>query len=171
MIVSSLAWIEDPRLLEQARDESGLLNGMRFVGGAGTLSRCGERGKRLSSQSRLESEEYCAILVALMESLGVSEADQTFTKRTAPIRMDTKAPVFSVPMNFVEISGNSDPSDKTKKNIIAHTPSILNGVTRTHPLRKYPLYPGGSADVEWCDKHALSCAVKIPLGRLCELSG
>jgi hypothetical protein len=74
-------------------------------------------------------------------------------------------------MKFVEVSRQIDPYDKTKKIVIEKTESMLNeGQSRVstadHPLRKYPLYQDGSADVEWCDKHALSTAVKMTTNRM-----
>jgi hypothetical protein len=80
--------------------------------------------------------------------------------------MDTEAPVFRVPMNFVCLTRETDTVDKTKKKNISRQASVLNETnpkisTKTHPLRKYPMYLGGSADAEWCDKHAMAVAVKM----------
>jgi hypothetical protein len=122
-------------------------------------------GTREALVQPIASEEYGPTLVTLMAFLGVPQEEQEFVTRPAPIPMDTEAPVLRVPMEFVQLTRGVDPADKTKKVIIAREASVLNETnpkvsTRAHPLRKYPLYPGGSADVEWCDKHALSCAVK-----------
>ena len=121
-------------------------------------------GTREALEQPIESEEYGPILVLLMTFLGVLEEDQVFATRLAPIPMDTEAPVYRVPMKFVELTRERGLSG-TAKNIIERKCSVLNEIspkisTKKHPLQKYPLYPGGSADVEWCDKHALSCAVK-----------
>ena len=123
-------------------------------------------GTREALVQPIASEEYGPILVLLMAFLGVSQEDQEFETRPAPIPMDTEAPVLRVPMKFVQLTRVVDPADKTKKVTIKREASVLNETnpkvsTYAHPLRKYPLYPGGSADVEWCDKHALSCAVKM----------
>jgi hypothetical protein len=123
-------------------------------------------GTREALVQPIASEEYGPILVLLMAFLGVSQEDQEFETRPAPIPMDTEAPVHRVPMEFVQLTRVVDPADKTKKVTIKREASVLNETnpkvsTYAHPLRKYPLYPGGSADVEWCDKHALSCAVKM----------
>ncbi len=58
----------------------------------------------------------------MMTFLELSSEDQEFEIRPAQIPMDTEAPVFRVPMNFVELTRGwmiMDPVDKTKKTIIA----------------------------------------------------
>jgi hypothetical protein len=120
-------------------------------------------GTREALEQPIESEEYGPILVILMGFLGVSQADQEFETRPAPIPMETETPVYRVPMKFVELTRERGLAG-TAPHIIERKDSELNNInpkisTKNHPLRKYP-YSGGSADVEWCDKHALSCAVK-----------
>ena len=128
-------------------------------------------GTREALEQPIASEEYGLMLVTLMAFLGVSQKDQEFKTRPAPIPMDTEAPVLRVPMDFVKLTRVVDPVDRRKKIVIAKEASVLNEAnpevsTRAHPLRKYPLYAGGSADVEWCDKHALSCAVKMTTNKM-----
>lgn len=123
-------------------------------------------GTREALEQPVESAEYGPMLVLLMTFMGVSQEDQTFETRLAPITMDTEAPVFRVPMNFVCLTRETDTVDKSKKIIISRQASVLNETnpkisTETHPLRKYPMYLGGSADAEWCDKHAMAVAVKM----------
>jgi hypothetical protein len=72
-------------------------------------------GTREALEQPVESAEYGPMLVLLMTFMGVSQKDQTFETRPAPITMDTKAPVFRVPMNFVCLTRETDTVDKTKK--------------------------------------------------------
>ncbi len=53
----SLAWIEDPRLLEQARAERGHFNETHLLGRAVFSSRCGEHVRLFIKQSRAKNME------------------------------------------------------------------------------------------------------------------
>ncbi len=82
--------------------------------------------------------------------------------------MDTQAPVLRVPMEFVQLTRVVDPADKMKKVIITREASVLNETnpkvsTCVHPLRKYPLHPGGSADLRCQDDY--QCNEGILSGR------
>ena len=83
-------------------------------------------GTREALVQPIASEEYGPILVLLMAFLGVSQEDQEFETRPAPIPMDTEAPVHRVPMEFVQLTRVVDPADKTKKVIIRREASVLN---------------------------------------------
>ena len=106
-------------------------------------------------------------LVRLMSFLGVPEEHMSFESRKTPEVMDTTSePVLRVPMPFVELTREIDSTDPTKKNKIIKTERcMLNSrdprvSTHMHPLARYPLYDGGSADADWCVKHCLATAVK-----------
>jgi hypothetical protein len=95
----------------------------------------------------------------LMGFLGVPKAEQDFEERPLPDVMDTSHPVIRVPMPFIEYRKDPDTNRVTKeRTTLNETDPLVSTVF--HPLAKLPLFHGGSADAEWCEKHAFSTAVK-----------
>ncbi len=89
-----------------------------------------------------------------------------FARRPAPAIMEiTSKPVLRVPINLVELTRESDPNDPKMKIIVKKEDCMLNSEnirvsTHMHPLARYPLYEGGSADADWCVKHCLATTIK-----------
>ena len=98
-------------------------------------------------------------LKELMGFLGVPKAEQEFEERPLPDTMDISSPVLRVPMTFVEYVQDPVTKGISKKETLLNEENPRVSTVR-HPLAKLPLFDGGSADAEWCEKHAFSTAVK-----------
>ncbi len=76
------------------------------------------------------------------------------SRKTLEVMDTTSEPVLRVPMPFVELAREIDSTDPTKKKKIVKTERcMLNSrdprvSTHMHPLARYLLYDGGSADAD-----------------------